>query len=226
MKVGVLVSGGKDSLYALYLAFQDPNLDVSCLLTILPEREDSYMFHHPNARLTSLQAEAMSLPLYVKRSSGIKEVELQDLGMLIESAGVDAVVTGALASEYQRKRMVDICKGRGIVCMSPLWARDPLELWNEELDLGFEVLITSVSAEGLDERWLGRRIDHAGLKELVRLSEKHRFHIGFEGGEAETFVLDMPMFKKRIEVIEADVEWDGVRGVYIIREARLVGKSD
>ncbi|MFQ5816164.1 MAG: TIGR00289 family protein [Candidatus Hydrothermarchaeaceae archaeon] len=224
MKVGALVSGGKDSLYALYLASQEPGVEVACLMTALPDREDSYMFHHPNAGFTSLQADAMGLPLITRRTSGVKEEELRDLKTMIEHADVEAVVTGALASEYQRKRIEDVCGGLGIACISPLWAMDPLELWEEELALGFEVAITAVSAEGLDEGWLGRKVDHEALGELVELSKKYRFHVGFEGGEAETFVLNMPLFKKRIEVVEASSEWDGVRGVYRIREARLVGK--
>lgn len=224
MKVGALISGGKDSLYALYLASQEPRGEVACMMTALPEREDSYMFHHPNAEFTSLQAEALGLPLIRRKTPGVKEEELQDLKAMIESANVEAVVTGALASEYQRKRIKDVCEGMGVACISPLWARDPLELWEEELALGFEIIVTSVSAEGLDEGWLGRKVDHEALGELVELSKKYRFHVGFEGGEAETFVLNMPLFKKRIKVVEASSEWDGVRGVYRIREARLVGK--
>lgn len=225
MRVGALVSGGKDSIYALYLASRDPDLEVKCLLTALPRRDDSYMFHHPNAELTALQAEALGLPIITRETSGVKEEELRDLKELIDSANVDAVVTGALASEYQRKRVVDICEGMGVACVSPLWARDPFELWNEELALGFETIITAIAAEGLKEKWLGRMIDRPALDELVRLSKKHRFHLGFEGGEAETFVLDMPLFKKRIEVIDATREWDGVRGVYRIKKALLTEKK-
>ncbi|MEE9594427.1 MAG: TIGR00289 family protein [Candidatus Hydrothermarchaeales archaeon] len=224
LKAGALVSGGKDSIYAMYLASHNPEIDVIYMMTALPEREDSYMFHHPNAGFTSLQAEAMGLPVIQRRTPGVKEEELEDLKAMIESAQVETVVTGALASEYQRKRITDICEGLGIACISPLWERDPLELWEEELALGFEIIITSVSAEGLDEKWLGRKVDPSALKELVVLSKKHRFHLGFEGGEAETFVLDMPLFKKQIEIIDASVDWDGVRGVYHIEDARLVDK--
>ncbi|MEE9612131.1 MAG: TIGR00289 family protein [Desulfatiglandales bacterium] len=226
IRAGVLASGGKDSLYALYVASQNPDIDVTCMMTALPERKDSYMFHHPNAQLTSLQAEAMDIPLITKKTPGVKEEELFDLKAMIESADVDAVITGALASEYQRKRIEDICGGLGLNCISPLWARDPMELWEEELALGFEIIVTSVSAEGLDEKWLGRQVDRGTLEELSALSKKHRFHAGFEGGEAETFVLDMPLFKKKIKVLEASVEWDGVRGVYSIQKAKLIQKRD
>ncbi len=224
MKVGVLVSGGKDSIYAMYLASQEPDIEIKCLMTALPERDDSYMFHHPNAGFVSIQAEALGLPHIVRKTPGIKEEELVDLRDMIDSASVEGVVTGALASEYQRKRINGICDDMGIACISPLWARDPLELWREEISLGFEVLITSVSAAGLDEKWLGKKVDNKALEELQTLSKKYRFHIGFEGGEAETFVLDMPMFKKRIDVVESSKKWDGVRGVFHIHKARLIEK--
>jgi len=60
--------------------------------------------------------------------------------------------------------------------------------------------------------------------ELVRLSRKHRFHLGFEGGEAETLVLDMPLYEKMISVKKSSSTWDGSSGSYIIGEAVLERK--
>ncbi len=224
MRVGALISGGKDSMYALYLMSKRKDIEIAYLLVAMPERDDSYMFHHPNVEFTELQAKAMGIPMVHKTTSGIKEEELADLRELIGSVEVDALVTGALASEYQRKRVNEVCEGMGRACISPLWHRDPAELWSEELHLGFEIMITSVSAEGLDDSWLGRVVDGDGFHELRKLSKEYRFHLGFEGGEAETFVLDMPLFKKKIAVVDAEKEWDGTTGVYRIKNARLVKK--
>ena len=47
MRVACLFSGGKDSVFALYKAVQAGH-KVSCLITIKPKRNDSYMFHLPN----------------------------------------------------------------------------------------------------------------------------------------------------------------------------------
>ena len=85
----------------------------------------------------------------------------------------------------------------GSMSNAPLWHVDPKEYMEEIIDLGFEVIIISVSAEGLDESWLGRKIDHELLDELIILNNKYGMHMAFEGGEAETLVLDCPIFKKQ-----------------------------
>jgi len=90
---------------------------------------------------------------------------------------------------------------------------------------GFKVIVTGVAAEGLTEAWLGRVIDEAMVDELVKLHRRVGVHIGFEGGEAETFVLDCPLFKRRIEVLDAVRHWFGDRGFLEIRDARLVDKG-
>jgi uncharacterized protein (TIGR00290 family) len=94
----------------------------------------------------------------------------------------------------------------------------------ELLANNFVIMIVGVSAAGLDENWLGRILDSSALDELEYLSKKYGFNVAFEGGEAETFVLDCPIFKKRIEIKDAKKHWDGVRGNYEILDVRLVDK--
>ncbi|MBK6586687.1 MAG: hypothetical protein IPG26_07775 [Coprothermobacter sp.] len=69
---------------------------------------------------------------------------------------------------------------------------------------GFKVIVTAVAAEGLDSSWLGRQIDQKMLNELKDLNRRYGVHPAFEGGEAETFVLDGPIFKKRIKILKAE----------------------
>jgi uncharacterized protein (TIGR00290 family) len=94
----------------------------------------------------------------------------------------------------------------------------------ELLVTGFEVIITAVAAEGLDQSWLGRRLDEKAIADLEKLSDKHGVHMGGEGGEYESFVLDGPIFRKRIRILSAHKEWDGARGSFVIDAAELVGK--
>lgn len=219
MKLAVLTGGGKDSLYALYLLSKVH--EIKYMLTLIPARSDSYMFHYPNVRFTRRQADAMGITLKTKKTAGKKEEELADLIALIKSVRdeIGGVATGAIASEYQRSRIEKICSELGLKCFSPLWHVDTEAYWKDLLDAGFEVIITSVSAEGLDDSWLGRKIDFDALEELKKLSKKHRFHLAFEGGEAETFVTNMPLFKKPIRIKKARKEWDGKAGMYIIEAA-------
>lgn len=92
------------------------------------------------------------------------------------------------------------------------------------LKAGFEIIIVAVAAYGLDEKWLGRRINEACIEELISLNEKYGINVAGEGGEYETFVIDCPLYKKRIEIEEAVKTWDGSRGSCEIKKARLIDK--
>ena len=95
----------------------------------------------------------------------------------------------------------------------------------EIISLGFEVIVTAVAAEGLDKSWLGREIDQNMLDDLEELNRRYGVHLAFEGGEAETFVLDGPIFKKRIRILEFEKKWFDDSGVLEIRDAILVDKG-
>lgn len=223
MRASLLFSGGKDSSFALWVA-SSSGWEVKALLTMLTESDSSYMFHHPNVGWTPLQAEAMNLPLIMQRSSGEKLSELEDLKHLIQSIEVDGVVTGAVESEYQKEKVDMICEELGLRSISPLWHKDGERLLREMADAGFEIIITSVSAEGLDESWLGRRLDGRCIGELLKLREEYGISIVGEGGEMETFVTDAPMFQRKLKVLKAEKKWDGVRGTFEIKAAKLVTK--
>jgi len=218
MRLAALTSGGKDSLYAVYLARKEGH-DIRYLLSMIPESHESYMFHHPNIKLSEIQAELMGIPLLVEKTSGEKEKELKDLERLILRVKdeVDGILTGVIASNYQRERIDRICKKFSLECISPLWHINPEKYWHELMRSGFRIMITSVSAEGLDKGWLGRIIDEKTVDELKELNRRFKIHLSFEGGEAETLVLDCPMFEKGIKIVEAKREWDGQRGTYVIK---------
>ena len=42
---------------------------------------------------------------------------------------------------------------------------------NKKIDFGFEVIIRSVSAYGLDKDWLGKPVTHEMLQKLVELNK-------------------------------------------------------
>lgn len=224
MKVAALVSGGKDSIYALYRAEEEH--DVKVIIAIKSKNPDSYMFHRPNIDLVKLQAKAIGLPLIMKETEGEKEKELSDLGNAIEEAkekyNIKGVISGALASNYQRTRIEKICKELKIKSITPLWHINP-EKYMIKLLSEFDVIIIKAACDGLNKCILGKKIN---LEEVKKLSEKYRFHIAFEGGEAETLVLDAPIFNKKIEILESKIVWDNKQktGELIIGKSRLVEK--
>ena len=226
MNVAVLFSGAKDSTFAIYKAMSR-GMNVKYLVTILPRTNESYMFHYPNVRWTKLQAQALGIRLVTQKTEGEKERELEDLEEILKplKPEIQGVVSGALESRYQKTRIDNICRKLGLKSFAPHWQRSMRDYLQDIIVSGFKVIITSVSAEGMGKEWLGRKLDHSAIKDLEKLSRKYGIHKGFEGGEAETFVLDGPIFNKRIEIIRARKEWDGVRGIYIIEEAKLVDKD-
>ncbi len=221
----MLFTGGKDSTYTAYRAKKDC-LDVKCLLTMAPENPDSWMFHSVNIDMTKHQADSMGVKQIIRTTSGEKERELEDLkeGMAALKKDVDGVVNGGIASTYQRSRIDLICKEAGLASLSPLWGRDPIELLSEMREVGLEAIITRVAAEGFDEGWLGREIDESCIQDLAKLQRKYGVNPSGEGGEYESFVIDAPFFKKRIEPAEVEKIWEGSNGYLLIKKARIVEK--
>jgi len=223
MKVAALCSGGKDSTFALWLTMKQRH-EVERLVAMIPRREDSFMFHYPNIHLIDQFAECTGLSLLKAETSGERGQELVDLKHVLQGLDVEGIVSGGIASNYQKNNIDKICEELGLVSLAPLWGREPAELIQEMLRAGFEIIITGVAAQGLDENWLGRKLDEKALQELVRLREKYGVNPSGEGGEYESLVLDAPLFKSKIEVLEAEKIWRGTSGHYIIKRARLVGK--
>ncbi len=226
MKSAILFSGGKDSVMALNYAINNGD-DVKYLLSIKSENDESYMFHVPNIHLTELISQAVEIPIIEVKTAGIKEEELKDLKKGFEQLkdlGIEAIYTGALFSTYQKSRIEKLADELDIQAISPYWHKDPKEYMDLVIDSGFKVIISGVFAEGLDEKWLGREIDKEALAELEKISEKTYLNLAFEGGEAETLVIDGPIFKKRIEILDADIDWHHDNGTYNIVDARLVDK--
>jgi diphthine-ammonia ligase len=226
MKAAVLFSGGKDSTMAVYKAIEE-GYSVEYLVSMISENPESYMFHVPNIHITELSSEAMGIPLIKAKTPGKKEKELEDLRAVLKdlkNRGVDAIFAGALASQYQKSRIDGLCSEIGLESKAPLWHWDPKEYMEELIEQGFEVILISVSAEGLDESWLGRKLDNELLDEIIELNSKYGMHMAFEGGEAETLVLDSPIFKKRINIIESSNVWETDSGYLVISQAELVDK--
>ena len=226
MRLGVLFSGGKDSTLALHKAAQKE--EVACLITLVSENKESYMFHTPNIDITALQAEALGLPLIKKITEGKPEEELEDLEEAIAQAvkvfKIEGVVTGAVESVYQSKRIQRICDHLNVLCVSPLWKKNQKALLEELVAWDFKIIISAVFAYPLDESWLGKEIDKRLIERLVLLGKEFGLSVAGEGGEIETTVLDAPLFKKKIEILDSAVKAKGNFGVFIIKRAHLVSK--
>ena len=225
MKLAALFSGGKDSTYAIYLA-KKLHHSVEVLLTLYPHSSESHLLHHPNITFTSLQSESMKIPQLVEEiSSTDAETEFKKLEKLIllakKNYSIEGLVHGGILSKYQKDNFSLICERNNLEIISPLWNKNPESYMKELLEENFEYIISSVSSDGLDNSWLGKIIDKSGLQHLKNLQSKFGFNLNFEGGEAETFVINCPLFEKPLFIQDSSTEWDGYRGRFEILEAKL-----
>ncbi len=228
LKALALYSGGKDSHYALLRAIES-GIDVRALIIVISRREDSWMFHTINIKWTKLHAEAMGLPFEYIYVSGEKEVEvielLEKIKSLARKYNVDAIVTGVVASMYQKKRIDYIAKEIGVKHIAPLWGEDPEKVLRNEV-ARLEFVITAVQSHGLGPEWLCSRITKDNIERFLRLCRKHKINPVGEGGEFETFIINSPLMKKKIVILEGEKKWFPAGfGYYIIKKAKLVEKA-
>ena len=155
MKSVILYSGGKDSTMAVYEALNNGD-EIYALLAMHSRNNESYMFHVPAIHMVDYCSAAMEIPSIDVLTDGIKEEELNDLEHMLrrlKDKGVDAVYSGALESVYQKSRIDKICEKLDLISVSPLWHKDPIEYMRQIVDLGFEVILTSVSAYLMKNGW-------------------------------------------------------------------------
>ncbi|HXW66905.1 MAG TPA: diphthine--ammonia ligase [Thermoplasmata archaeon] len=224
MTVTALVSGGKDSIYAAYLA-ETQGRSVDELVTIRPGDEASMLYHTPNLALVPLQAEAWGKAHRFVTVDGVGEdAELAALATAIEGAR-GWVVAGAIESSYQWSRLLEVAGRAGRPVYTPLWRKDPERVVRAEIAAGLDARIVRVAAETLGPDLLGRRLDPALLEEIVRRSARQRAtHVAGEGGEYETLVLDAPFFHARLHVDAARASIEPSTASWQVERAHLEEK--
>ena len=224
MRLAALYSGGKDSTFALYLAEQMGN-EILALVNIRPTDKGSWIFHTPNLDAVPVMAEAMDIPLITAESDGTEDGDLDALRSALKELDIDGVVVGALWSDYQWDRMNRVLGELDLVMVAPLWRKDQEMVYDEMVAAGIEAIIVGVFAEGLDERWLGRRLDTDAKKELLKLKERYGVSIMGEGGEYESMTLDSPIHSKKLRIVDAQKVMNRSAGTYDVSSIELERKD-
>ena len=225
MKLAALFSGGKDSTYSIYKVKQ-MGYDVKCLVTVFPKSSNSHLLHFPTIELTKLQSKALKIPQITSAldSDELTE-EIDAIKILLERAKqdfqIEGLVHGGISSEFQKKCFEKICKENDLKIITPLWKINAKEYMIDLIRSNFKFILTSVSSDGLDEKWLGKIISTSDISQLNKLSNKYGFNLNFEGGEAETFVVDCPLYLSPIVIAKSKTMWDGYRGRFEIEVASL-----
>jgi uncharacterized protein (TIGR00290 family) len=131
-------------------------------------------------------------------------------------------VFGDIFLEGGRQWVERVCRDMNIKPAFPLWGTGTEALIKSFIEAGFEAYVVSTQANLLGKEWVGRRIDKKFIKDLKRLK---KIDICGENGEFHTFVVDGPIFKKRIKLMKTRKVF--IRGYWFldIKDYKLVEKS-
>ena len=199
MKAAGLWSGGKDSCFACYKALS-LGYKISVLFNFTDPEGKNSLSHGLPAKLILRQAELIGIPIVQKAMPG--ETYRDEFKVLISAwkkkEGIEGIVFGDIYLKEHKDWIDDVCRELEIAPILPLWGRDTKELALEVVDSGFEAIVVSVNADLMGREWLGRNIDRKFIEEL-----KPEIDPCGEKGEFHTFVVNGPIFRKAIKILEA-----------------------
>lgn len=191
-------SGGKDGLYALYLA-ERKGIDVPYLLTL--KTTIGLSPHWENFQALKTLATAMGKEMI---TFDMKEGS-DALAEFIGSLGVDYLIAGDVYLEDHLRWVKLLAEKAGVKPLEPLWGRDTRELAGEMLEAGFRWAIIAVNKEKLGKGWLGYIFRSVADLENFLKSNPHVDPIG-EAGEFHTALLKSPLFNGGFDIEVKSVE--------------------
>ena len=230
MDVAILYSGGKDSTFAIQHAM-NKSWNIKYLISVKPTRKDCFLFHYATVEQTRDIARMMHIPnFYVKCkiANPVKEAEIvkEIVKKNQKKMKVDAVVLGGTGlQETQLKSVQNALRPLKVDAFASHAGEEHDLVMEEMLKNGYEILITQIASDGLKD-WLGKKITKENFSQLKRDSVKYGFHIGFEGGYADTLVTDCPMFSKRLVIEDMSIIFeDAYCGHVVINRYRMEDKA-
>ena len=205
-KVLVSWSGGKDSCLACYVALSN-GYEISHLVNFISDEYRRVRFHGTEAELIRLQSKSLNIPLVQKETSRDGyEQDFKDAIRDLIQEGIEGMVFGDIDIQENRDWVERVCKDVGIKAKEPLWGRDREGLLRGFISAGFEAVIVSAKAGLFGYEWVGHKVDTDFLCYL----KENNIDICGENGEYHTFVIDGPLFKKRIHITNSKpVKRDG-----------------
>ena len=230
MDVAILYSGGKDSTFAIEHA-KNKGWDIKYLISVKPTRKDCFLFHYATVEQTKDIANMLQIPhFYVKCKVSDPAKEAEIIKDVVEKnqrkMKIDAVVLGGTGlQETQLKSIQNTLRPLKVEAFASHAGEEHDLVMEEMLKKGYEILITQIASDGLKD-WLGKKITKENFSQLKKDSIKYGFHIGFEGGYADTLVINCPMFSKRLIIEDMSIIFeDDYCGHVVINKYRMENKK-
>ena len=214
MDVAILYSGGKDSTYAIHHA-KEKGWNIKYLVSVKPTRKDCFLFHFATVEHTKEFAKQLGIPhFYVSCSVADPAKEADIVKKVVEinqnkkELKVNSVVLGGTGlQETQLKSIQNALKPLNIDVFAAHAGEEHDLIVQQMLDRGYEIMITQIASDGL-KNWLGKKITKDNFTQLKQDSIKYGFHIGFEGGYADTLVTNCPLFENQMVVDEMKLKFE------------------
>lgn len=230
MDAAILFSGGKDSTFALQHA-REKGWNVKYLISVKPTRKDCFLFHYATVEQTMGMAKMLGIPhFYVKCKVADPVKEANIVKDVVESnqkkLKVDAVVLGGTGlQETQLKSIQNALRPLKVEAFASHAGEEHDLIMGQMLSKGYEILVTQIASDGLKD-WLGKKITKENFAQLKRDSIKYGFHIGFEGGYADTLVTDCPLYTHRLVIEDMSISFeDNYCGYVVINKYRMESKN-
>ncbi|MDP2938857.1 MAG: diphthine--ammonia ligase [Candidatus Omnitrophota bacterium] len=195
-------SGGKDSCLACYKAMQK-GYQVKYLLNFISREYKRCCFHGIEGKLLKLQAELIGIPLVQREVTADMqkyEEEFKQAVTELKTQGIRKMVFGDIYLLDHINWVERVCKELDIDPIEPLWNISPVAIIEEFVNLGFKAIIVSCQADKFDKDFVGKEVD----KDLINELKSRNICPCGENGEFHTFVIDGPIFKRRIKIVESE----------------------
>jgi len=205
MDVAIMYSGGKDSTAAIDLALSK-GWNIKYLLSVKPNRTDCYIFHYATVEHTKELAEVLGIKqILLECDVADPKKEAEIVKNVIRKNMVGAVILGGTGlQETQIRSVREALFDLGVEVFASHMGEDHGDHVLGLIKKGYKIMVSQIAAEGLDHEWLGKVLTMDSYKELIKRSKKFGFHDGGEGGHYDTLVVDCPLFKRKLEVLEAE----------------------
>jgi diphthine-ammonia ligase len=196
-------SGGKDCCLALHRAIAS-GLNVRYLANTITEDGKRSFSHGISAEVIRAQAQAIGIPL-TQRPTSRETYEAEFINMLraFKQEGIEGGVFGDIDFNEHREWIERVCRESGITPYLPLWLEKQDKLLSEFINAGFVAIVVAAKSDLFGEEVLGQTIDMAFVKYLRELGKTKKITPCGEAGEYHSLVIDGPIFKKRLEILES-----------------------
>ncbi|HEX6708168.1 MAG TPA: diphthine--ammonia ligase [Albitalea sp.] len=186
-------SGGKDSMLALHRAL-DAGHEIRALLAMFDETGERSRSHALPPSLMQAQADALGIPLVMRRASwATYEAVFTEQLHVFSAQGITRGVFGDIDLQPHRDWEEKVCAAAGLQAVLPLWHEPRRALADELLALGYRARVVCVDARHLDASFCGREYDARFIADLPAAVDACG-----ENGEFHTFVFDGPRFAQPV----------------------------